>query len=305
MKTRLKRSVGLAIFLTFFLPFLLSSLAIHNVSAATSIYNPGSPLWDGYVHWTVRFNQLNYHDYADNLEFDITVVEYLANRPTIIGWKITVSDFISIGVDQPNPYLIEIQAFNGYVYYQGAAEVTISLWLSGESRCDNQVRLENMRWSKLTELAVAIPDTAWLVDGGDIRMSNPSSTHGFYIEGFEYLVTRLNYNVTLAPFDTAIPGSYTLLPGTEKIFTVSLGGLTYGHVLFHYRMHNISTGQVISEGWGDHGFGTPRTGGIQIPLNMLDLLAPYVALAVAAVIVTVGAVYARKRWFGKIIVPKP
>jgi len=39
-------------------------------------------------------------------------------------------------------------------------------------------------------------------------------------------------------------------------------------------------------------------GGVLVPVEKLALLAPYVALAVAIVVVTVGAVYARKRWLG-------
>jgi len=46
-------------------------------------------------------------------------------------------------------------------------------------------------------------------------------------------------------------------------------------------------------------------GGIAIPVDKLVLLAPYVALAVAIVAVTVGAVYARKRWLGNSVLQIP
>ena len=46
-------------------------------------------------------------------------------------------------------------------------------------------------------------------------------------------------------------------------------------------------------------------GGIAIPVDKLGLLAPYIALAVAVVAITVGTLYARKRWLGKATVQKP
>ena len=46
-------------------------------------------------------------------------------------------------------------------------------------------------------------------------------------------------------------------------------------------------------------------GGIVIPIDKLGLLAPYIALAVAVVAITVGTVYARKRWLGKAVVQSP
>jgi len=47
---------------------------------------------------------------------------------------------------------------------------------------------------------------------------------------------------------------------------------------------------------------TQPVGGIVIPVDKFGLLAPYIALAVAVVAITIGAVYARKRWLGKAVV---
>lgn len=46
-------------------------------------------------------------------------------------------------------------------------------------------------------------------------------------------------------------------------------------------------------------------GGILIPVDKLALLAPYIALGVAVVAVTIGVTYARKRWFKKAVVQRP
>ena len=46
-------------------------------------------------------------------------------------------------------------------------------------------------------------------------------------------------------------------------------------------------------------------GGIGVPVDKLGLLAPYIGVAGAVVAVTVGAVYAKKRWLGKAVLPKP
>ena len=46
-------------------------------------------------------------------------------------------------------------------------------------------------------------------------------------------------------------------------------------------------------------------GGIATPVDKLGLLAPYIALAIAVVAITIGAAYARKRWLGKAVVQKP
>jgi len=50
---------------------------------------------------------------------------------------------------------------------------------------------------------------------------------------------------------------------------------------------------------------TPRVGGIVVPVDKLGLLAPYIALAIAVVAITIGAVYARKRWTGKAVIQTP
>jgi len=50
---------------------------------------------------------------------------------------------------------------------------------------------------------------------------------------------------------------------------------------------------------------TEVVGGIVIPVDKLGLLAPYIVLAVVLIAVTIGTVYARKRWFGKAVVQKP
>jgi photosystem II stability/assembly factor-like uncharacterized protein len=49
----------------------------------------------------------------------------------------------------------------------------------------------------------------------------------------------------------------------------------------------------------------PGVGGIWVPVDKLGLLAPYIALAVAVVVIAVGTVYARKKWFGKVVVKRP
>lgn len=49
----------------------------------------------------------------------------------------------------------------------------------------------------------------------------------------------------------------------------------------------------------------PGRGGAALPIDKIGLLAPYIALAVAVVAITIGAVYARKRWFGKAVVKRP
>lgn len=46
-------------------------------------------------------------------------------------------------------------------------------------------------------------------------------------------------------------------------------------------------------------------GGISFPVDKLALLAPYIALAVAVVAVTLGAASARKHWLGKTFIPRP
>lgn len=50
---------------------------------------------------------------------------------------------------------------------------------------------------------------------------------------------------------------------------------------------------------------SPGIGGVLVPINRLALLAPYIGLAIAVVAVTVGAVYARKRWLRKAVAQKP
>ena len=47
-----------------------------------------------------------------------------------------------------------------------------------------------------------------------------------------------------------------------------------------------------------------RDGGITIPVNKIALLAPYIALVAVVVSITIGAVYPRKRWFGRAIVQR-
>ena len=56
------------------------------------------------------------------------------------------------------------------------------------------------------------------------------------------------------------------------------------------------------------GFITVRripVGGIATSVDKLGLLAPYIALAIAVVAITIGTVYAWKRWLGKAIVETP
>jgi len=49
----------------------------------------------------------------------------------------------------------------------------------------------------------------------------------------------------------------------------------------------------------------PPVGGIVVSVDKFGLLAPYIALAVAVVAITVGTMYARKRWLGKAVAQKP
>lgn len=46
-------------------------------------------------------------------------------------------------------------------------------------------------------------------------------------------------------------------------------------------------------------------GGFGVAVDKLGLLAPYIALAVAIVVIAMGAVYARKRWLGKAVIQMP
>jgi hypothetical protein len=57
--------------------------------------------------------------------------------------------------------------------------------------------------------------------------------------------------------------------------------------------------------WKQIGEAAVAVGGITLPIDKLSLLAPYIALAVAVIAVTVGSVYARKRWFRKALSQKP
>ncbi len=49
---------------------------------------------------------------------------------------------------------------------------------------------------------------------------------------------------------------------------------------------------------------TVGVGGLAIPVDKLGLLAPYVAVAIVSIAVTIGAAYARKRWLGKAVVSR-
>ena len=49
----------------------------------------------------------------------------------------------------------------------------------------------------------------------------------------------------------------------------------------------------------------PPVGGVTAPVDKATLLAPYISLAVAVAVATVGIAYSRKRWFGKAIAPYP
>ncbi len=46
-------------------------------------------------------------------------------------------------------------------------------------------------------------------------------------------------------------------------------------------------------------------GGVFVPVDKLTLLAPYIALAITVVAISIGAMYMRNRWFGKAIVQTP
>ncbi len=49
----------------------------------------------------------------------------------------------------------------------------------------------------------------------------------------------------------------------------------------------------------------PPVGGIASSVDKLGLLAPYIALTIAVIAITIGAVYARKRWLGKAVTQRP
>jgi len=51
--------------------------------------------------------------------------------------------------------------------------------------------------------------------------------------------------------------------------------------------------------------GPPPVGGIEIPVDKLALLTPYIALAVVVVAIVTGAVYIGRRWFRRLIALKP
>ncbi len=49
---------------------------------------------------------------------------------------------------------------------------------------------------------------------------------------------------------------------------------------------------------------SPVGGGLS-PIDKLSLLAPYIAFAAALIAITIGALYAGKRWFGKAVFHGP
>lgn len=143
----------------------------------------------------------------------------------------------------------------------------------------------------------SIGDPSWNLWSGDIENFQPvtyevlSVVYGNYTVGESIIV----YHSIIIGHPDADP---TIPRLSSTIFT-------YGKEL---RV------QAIYTGYNDTVTGVPiyetdfptspvaPVGGIWIPVDKLGLLAPYIALAVAVVAITVGTVYARKRWFRKVVV---
>lgn len=198
---------------------------------------------------------------------------------------------------------------------------------SASSSAKQFVRMDSI-WATITE-STRVTDPAKSAGTAVYCMADPSSS-GIYLHGITLLVEggssiRAFINITVwdntkkeriwfagstAPltaeltptrltlsrpwpksWDTTNPGKASYPYGS---IPVDLTGRTGNEI--HY--YTEAKAEVSSVGRANVQV-TPRVGGIVIPVDKLALLAPYIALAVAVVAATVGALYGRKRWFGK------
>ena len=92
-----------------------------------------------------------------------------------------------------------------------------------------------------------------------------------------------------------------LPPTSNSFFNFSFGTTGMGAI------RSITVKAFDKKGnWGTQAIVvTVPVGGIWVIVDKFGLLAPYIALAIAVAAVALGAVSARKRWFGKAVLPKP
>ena len=330
MKTKTK--IGL------FLIVALMSLSLffgQPVSAVTT--TQGGAQTGVEVRKVFYLHQDKYPAFADDLHFKLWQKE---DNVYVNGWKVTISDFTSSSSqrgDQPEPAHSQVQNLGGKppttdpdngqhavdvtasgTHIPNCNEVTVdaTFWLDQY----NTLRIANTLWTKGEDFKEAVPDHGWVVEWPVPDPENPfgvylhvikiinDATESITFTGFASKALQARVaDLTTITFPTPIP-DFTLAGGASKEISVSTDGKFYeGHVYFKYGIEwNATNPGPEFRAIADHPV-TPRSpvGGIGVPVDKLGLLAPYIALAVAAVAVTVGAVYARKRWFGKAVLPRP
>jgi hypothetical protein len=291
MKTKTK--IGATIL---FLAFLLLFIA-PSAFAGTCSHNP----WSGYyAHTQMKVRQHSFLPLANDLEFTAYVDEWLGNKPSISGYRISVDCFPTVncwwGDGGPKHYEVDARAEDDNVLYDEYCVIDVTLWTRGELKCTNQIKLKDVTWTYELEARVVLPDHGWCVVGSDVTIFNDDDTDDFKISGFEYFVSEdWFHDIRDVLFDGSIPGQFSLSPDETKEFTLPYIALKKGHVYFHYEMLNATNDEPLAEVWGDHGFGV-RVGGFAFSVDKFGLLAPYVGVASTIVAGTVAAaIYIRRR----------
>ena len=114
-----------------------------------------------------------------------------------------------------------------------------------------------------------------------------------------YLPTR-----RFEAYREVLTGKWTkIYTGTAQLSMPTVNNIDFGKI-WSTHPGGISDWDYVAYKSGYEPPPTP-VGGVWVPVDKLALLAPYITLAIAVVAVVLGAVSARKRWLGKVVLPKP
>lgn len=211
------------------------------------------------------------------------------------GWEVNISDFTNSSSQPNGQHAVDVTADGATIPYCTCVEIKATFWLTSW----NTLRIKDVNWTQDSAKKKAMPDHGWSIDypksniSGDFlhkfTLTNDDTTDELNVTGLAFLATTTWFD-DLTQISFPEPYSdFTLAPGENWSTNITTASPLYGgHIYFKYSLNESGTNYL--NGTADHPITKkPPVGGIAIPINILEILAPYiisVALIISAMVST-------------------